>query len=188
MLPPSQLAMLLQAEDSPLTVEAPASSGVVTSTASNKSYDAQAVSAGSSINASSSSSTSSSASGSSNGSAKSERAPRATKDKREIERYARSSLELGPRRVFLLGEQRWEDPDRVAGGEGEGDGKEWREEDQGEEEEEGVNGVVAEGGGKWRFLEIREDGGEGEVVVKSKTMVALCFQCRGEGTVVCMGE
>jgi len=37
-----------------------------------------------------------------------------TKEVPEIERYARSSLEQGERRVYLLGENRWEDPSSLA--------------------------------------------------------------------------
>lgn len=43
-------------------------------------------------------------------------APAATREKREIERYARTDLEegySGRRRVYLLGENRWEEPDRM---------------------------------------------------------------------------
>ncbi|CAI7828567.1 unnamed protein product [Closterium sp. NIES-53] len=120
------------------------------------------------------------------------RAPPATREKREIERYARSDLEMGQRRVFLLGENRWEDPNTLIGRGGEEvEGKE----EGGEEEEEEERGEV-EGKGKGRggrdLVDVKgkgkgkkgKKGGDGGL----KPVVVSCYQCRGERNVVCMGE
>ncbi|GJP81713.1 hypothetical protein CLOP_g11850 [Closterium sp. NIES-67] len=120
------------------------------------------------------------------------RAPPATREKREIERYARSSLEQGQRRVFLLGENRWEDPNTLIGrqadkGEG-GEGR--REEGEGEEVEEG--GVEGKGKGRGGVRDLVEVKGKGKKKGKKgaegglKPVVVSCYQCRGEGNVVCM--
>ncbi|CAI7753103.1 unnamed protein product [Closterium sp. NIES-53] len=132
------------------------------------------------------------------------RAPPATREKREIERYARSDLEMGQRRVFLLGENRWEDPNTLIGRGGEEvEGKE----EGGEEEEEEERGEV-EGKGKGRggrdLVDVKgkgkgkkgKKGGDGECEGTGDLNIeeqfldwvedgACCLYCNGTGAITC---
>lgn len=189
-LPPSQLAILLphlssaSASDTSAVPVANTSS----SSSSTRTHDSPRSPSLSSLSADKPSDKPTAVAGSS-------KAPPATREKPEIERYARSNIEQGPRRVFLLGEQRWEDPDRIlpsnqtsaaaaaaaaavtaapAGGPAGGSPEEGK--------------IDMSGGGKWRFLEIDEASASVEVSVRASVQMVTCYECRGDGRIVCMGE
>eukprot|EP00270_Netrium_digitus_P016183 TRINITY_DN5780_c0_g1_i2.p1 TRINITY_DN5780_c0_g1~~TRINITY_DN5780_c0_g1_i2.p1 ORF type:complete len:252 (-),score=95.79 TRINITY_DN5780_c0_g1_i2:279-980(-) len=113
---------------------------------------------------------------SSNSSSSSSRAPAATRERPEIERYARTDIESSknnPKRVFLLGENWWEEPGRIS--------------------RDSRGGAAASAQGQTAAAAEEKNGGFGQLiqtVEKAKKLTVVCtehcFQCRGEGNTVCM--
>lgn len=103
-----------------------------------------------------------------------------TRDKPEIERFARSSIEAGERRVFLLGENRWEDPSRIH--------RVAAAKEASQEAPSGAAGVSSSGSVTSRAVNgvINVEVAAGQKGAGLKLALKQCFECRGIGRVTCL--